>query len=489
MRRAVAVRGATPVAVRGRGRARRAVAVACGASMDLGQALGERLRGETRMNLPPGRVGAFGVRETLEYLRDPNAFVATRVAKYGPVFKTGFFFKPAVVFGSRDAVSEFKSFESALPADEALPETFRELHTAYGALRQSGREHKATRANFSKVLGRAALASYAPVVAEDVRAFVEEKAKEKTMRAGDIKRFALELLFELFIGHVPDERYIQAMYAYNAGLLSLGKFSAEYKKGKQALEELLAYIEAHYRDIKASGALESDPKYFFLKQYSEAVDENGARFPDDRIATTAVLMVWGSYIEAAALMGHALVLLGDAKNAHALAEVRSEYKATNGGSGIRSLEDVTSAKYTEAVAKESLRVTPQTAGGLRVNPTNRKLAGYDIPAGYTLTADPRIPFKDEALFPDVDAFKPERFISGSVESQRNVVTGDTYFPGGMGQHQCPGISLAVVMTQIFLAEFSAAIDSWTPTSTPTYVQIPIVILADDCAFNLEPAAA
>jgi cytochrome P450 len=123
-----------------------------------------------------------------------------------------------------------------------------------------------------------------------------------------------------------------------------------------------------------------------------------------------------------------------------------------------------------------------------VNPTNRKLAGYDIPAGYTLTADPRIPFKDEALFPDVDAFKPERFISGSPESQRNVVTGDTYFPGGMGQHQCPGISLAVVMTQIFLAEFSAAIDSWTPTSTPTYVQIPIVILADECTLQLSRAS-
>ena len=34
---------------------------------------------------------AFGVRETLEYLMDSNAFVEKRVAKYGPVFKTAFF--------------------------------------------------------------------------------------------------------------------------------------------------------------------------------------------------------------------------------------------------------------------------------------------------------------------------------------------------------------------------------------------------------------
>ena len=78
--------------------------------------------------MPPGRVGLFGVRETLEYLMDSNAFVETRVKKYGPIFKTAFFFKPTIAFGSKEAVDEFKSFEASLPADEALPETFREPH-------------------------------------------------------------------------------------------------------------------------------------------------------------------------------------------------------------------------------------------------------------------------------------------------------------------------------------------------------------------------
>ena len=49
-------------------------------------------------------------------------------------------------------MDEFKSFEASLPADEALPETFRELHTEYGALKQSAPEaQKATRKNFSSV--------------------------------------------------------------------------------------------------------------------------------------------------------------------------------------------------------------------------------------------------------------------------------------------------------------------------------------------------
>ena len=49
---------------------------------------------------------------------------------------------------------------------------------------------------------------------------------------------------------------------------------------------------------------------------------NGELFPDDRIATTCVLMVWGAYIEAAASMGHTAWLL--LRNPEAAAKVRGE---------------------------------------------------------------------------------------------------------------------------------------------------------------------
>jgi len=62
-------------------------------ALDLGQTLGAIKRREALLNLPPGKVGLFGARETFEYLADPNAFIKKRVAKYGPVFKTGYFFQ------------------------------------------------------------------------------------------------------------------------------------------------------------------------------------------------------------------------------------------------------------------------------------------------------------------------------------------------------------------------------------------------------------
>ena len=558
----VSLRAHVRARIRGRDRVVSAVAPRAALdldALDLGQTLGAIKRKEALLNLPPGKVGLFGARETFEYLADPNAFIKKRVAKYGPVFKTGFFFKPAIVFGSREAVEAFREFEASLPADAALPETFRELHTAYGALRQSGAEHEATRANFGRVLGRAALERYAPILARQTRDFVlgevlvgkcgnsggflTEQQKRTLQREGritvsedgvvtriasdeenqtsspklqpgyDLRQFCLRSLFELFLGVTPPEALMNEMYAYNEGLLALGKLSPEFEEGQKALKTLLEYVEKHYRTIRAQGKLESDERFFFLRQYSTATDENGDLFPDDRVATTAVLMIWGAYIEAAANMGHCLWTL--MRHPEALAETKKETRRAFTSADVKSADQrafslgrcFETLTYCEAVVKETLRVVPQTAGGLRVNPTLRKFLEYDVPAGYVLTADPRVAFLDQENFSEPETFAPERFLATSDERRiawegsrdANVKVRDyggasdpdAYFPGGVGQHKCPGISLSTLMTQIFLVYVSSAFDGWAPDESdegsfdPEYVQIPIVIIDDKYRLSLE----
>ena len=551
----VSLRAHVRARIRGRDRVVSAVAPRAALdldALDLGQTLGAIKRKEALLNLPPGKVGLFGARETFEYLADPNAFIKKRVAKYGPVFKTGFFFKPAIVFGSREAVEAFREFEASLPADAALPETFRELHTAYGALRQSGAEHEATRANFGRVLGRAALERYAPVLARQTRDFVlgevlegkcgnsggflteqqkrtltregrittsedgvvtriasDETATPKLQPGYDLRQFCLRSLFELFLGVTPPEALMNEMYAYNEGLLALGKLSPEFEEGQKALKTLLEYVEKHYRTIRAQGKLESDERFFFLRQYSTATDENGEPFPDDRVATTAVLMIWGAYIEAAANMGHVLWTL--MRHPEALAETRKETRGAFKSADVKTADPSAFSlgrcfeklTYCEAVVKETLRVVPQTAGGLRVNPTTRKFLEYDVPAGYVLTADPRVAFLDPENFPEPETFAPERFLAKGDERRiawetRNAKVPDSrasdpdaYFPGGVGQHKCPGISLSTLMTQIFLVYATSAFDGWAPDESdegsfdPEYVQIPIVIIDDKYRLSLE----
>lgn len=330
----------------------------------------------------------------------------------------------------------------------------------------------------------------------------------------DLRQFCLRSLFELFLGVTPPEALMNEMYAYNEGLLALGKLSPEFEEGQKALKTLLEYVEKHYRTIRAQGKLESDERFFFLRQYSTATDENGDLFPDDRVATTAVLMIWGAYIEAAANMGHCLWTL--MRHPEALAETKKETRRAFTSADVKSADPSAFSlgrcfkelTYCEAVVKETLRVVPQTAGGLRVNPTTRKFLEYDVPAGYVLTADPRVAFLDAENFPEPETFAPERFLATSDERRiaweanvnvnANVTRRDSrasdpdaYFPGGVGQHKCPGISLSTLMTQIFLVYATSAFDGWAPDESdegsfdPEYVQIPIVIIDDKYRLSLE----
>ena len=412
---------------------------------------------------------------------------------YGPVFKTAFFFKPAVVFGSPEAIREFKEFEGDLPADAALPETFRELHTEYGALRMSGERHKATRANFGKVLGRSALTHYTPILAKLTRDFVKGELLEKgTLQPGyDCRQFCLKALFQLFLGTVPPQDIMEKMYSYNEGLLALGKLSPEFTEGQKALEDLQEFCLKHFRSVRAQGKLDN-PEYFFLKQYSQATDENGDLFTDERVAVTTILMIWGAFIEAAASMGHTtwLLMRNPEKAKKVRAECRSSFSREELESGKLTLDDVyTKLTFTECAIKEALRVMPQTAGGLRVNPETRTLAGYTIPSGYVLTADPRIAFLNPDFFPDPEDYRPERFLP----AENPAIAPDNFFPGGMGQHKCPGISLSNLMVSIYLVYLNSCFDKWEPdmsaeemdSEDPQYIQVPIVIIDDRYQLKLE----
>ena len=97
-------------------------------------------------------------------------------------------------------------------------------------------------------------------------------------------------------------------------MLSLGEFDSSFKKGKSALEYLTQYVLTYFREVKADEKKLNAQEHFFFKQYTEATDEFGKKFTDERIATTVVLMIWDAYIEAAALISQSVFLLGQKAN-------------------------------------------------------------------------------------------------------------------------------------------------------------------------------
>jgi cytochrome P450 len=151
------------------------------------------------------------------------------------------------------------------------------------------------------------------------------------------------------------------------------------------------------------------------------------------------------------------------------------------------------------VVRESLRLNPPAGGGFRIASDDVAIAGFHIPAGTVITADPRIGNRMPSLYPEPAVFEPERWIKRQDNRSRCPLAGSAallpraaWFPGGIGTHQCPGIPLAELCGRIFLVRWMQAIQAWrqpegSPGSIP-YTLVPIKIPTDAYRLLVEPAA-
>ncbi|OMO72247.1 Cytochrome P450 [Corchorus capsularis] len=95
-----------------------------------------------------------------------------------------------------------------------------------------------------------------------------------------------------------------------------------------------------------------------------------------------------------------------------------------------------------------------------------KIMGYDIPAGTVVLTNAWAIGRDPAIWgePDPDEFRPERFLNSPIDFK-----GNEYFqaiPFGAGRRSCPGLSFAMVMSEIVLANLVYMFD-WSLPSGAT----------------------
>ncbi|CAE7228746.1 putative cytochrome P450 120 [Symbiodinium microadriaticum] len=184
------------------------------------------------------------------------------------------------------------------------------------------------------------------------------------------------------------------------------------------------------------------------------------------------LEVWGAYVELASLLANAIYLTSSAS------EVREKAYGEASAKPAVTQSDLKELSYLQAILDETLRVKPPSGGGFRLAEEDIEIAGYRIPKGYVVSADPRITNMDPALHANPQSFDPDRFAERPAQS----LPKGTWFPGGIGLHGCPGIPLAMIISKAFLADFVQRFSSWRPTrgskGKEGWVNIPIRILGD-----------
>eukprot|EP00638_Chattonella_subsalsa_P000721 CAMPEP_0117758158 /NCGR_PEP_ID=MMETSP0947-20121206/15202_1 /TAXON_ID=44440 /ORGANISM="Chattonella subsalsa, Strain CCMP2191" /LENGTH=519 /DNA_ID=CAMNT_0005578273 /DNA_START=33 /DNA_END=1592 /DNA_ORIENTATION=+ len=448
---------------------------------------------------PPGKKDGplRNLKETISYLGDPESFIQSRVEEFGPIFSTYLFFKKTVIVGGQDGVAEFiKKERNEGVHESALPEIFKELHTEYGALNMNGAKHDEVREFFKQIFGQKAIDAFIPEIEATVDSFIsslkERPPEDEIFIVPELRSLNLNLFATIFSGSALSKEEQQLFDEYNSGLLALGRFDKSYKKGKTALEKLVEVMKVRYQNYKREK---------FNNSCLEKLEQTG--WSDERAATVLVLFIWGAYIESASLMCHSNIFV------NFWSDVQANVLKEAAAAGVLSSDAATSLpkkwtemSYTRGVMRETLRLNPPAGGGFRSSGNDFELAGFRIPAGTVVTCDPRIGNADPDLFISPAEFAPERWTStipgeGNASQCPLKATAQklgvgSWFPGGIGSHQCPGISLAEITSSIFLVKYLESFESWEEsgsgldemTGKPKEVLIPIKIPVDEYAVFL-----
>lgn len=447
--------------------------------------------------LPPHRSpGPFrGIRESISNLTDGKRFARKRAEELGDVFLTNVFFKPTVIIGGKEAISEFVSGTElkSKVIHAALPDTFKELHTKWGTLNLDSTDtlHKEARSLFSEIFSRDALESYLPVIEESLEVYVqsiveriETNPQEEIQIVQELKELCLQIFSKVFSGAELTKEQVQMFDDYNSALLALPFEKKKIEKGRDALKTLKSEMLSRYKNFQAGNA---DPALaFYSKRVQDAFGYN-----EDRVCTATVLFIWGAYIECAALMTNALTIIKN-ENPDYIEIISGEYQTQhNSGLSLSDLNFWSNMHQTLGVLRESLRLIPPAGGATRYSDEDFEFRGFRIPAGTAVMMDPRVGNTDPKLFVEPDEFLPLRWVpsdsSTSSSSGGCPLKGTalklgfgSWFPGGFGAHQCPGIPLAELTSKIFLGKVATAFDSWSFDKVK-YVEVPIKIPTDDFA--------
>lgn len=122
------------------------------------------------------------------------------------------------------------------------------------------------------------------------------------------------------------------------------------------------------------------------------------------------------------------------------------------GDASPSLDRAGDVPYLDAVVKESMRVLPPVPMQFRVSEAASEIAGQDMPKGTRVVLNTYLTNRAPDLYPDGDAFRPERWSAISPTAFEFPVF-------GAGPHICPGfwfdstavkIALAAILTRFRL---------------------------------------
>ena len=176
-----------------------------------------------------------------------------------------------------------------------------------------------------------------------------------------------------------------------------------------------------YEEIaRRRDAPDLDERTDVLSLLLRARDEDGAPMTDGELRDELMTMLVAGHETTATGLAFAFDLL--LRDPAALARLREQLAGDDDA-------------YLDAVVTETLRLRPIIDANQRRLTRPRVVAGWELPAGISVYPAIAVVHRRADLYPEPDAFRPERFLDGRAESY-------AWLPFGGGIRRCIGAALA-----------------------------------------------
>ena len=412
---------------------------------------GKRSKAQVR---PPGPSGTLIMGVMREFNRDSLGFIERAQREYGDIVWMRFLYVPALFLYHPNEIeyvltTNAKNFIKSM----SLRSNFFQRLVGNGLLTSHGDKWKRQRRLISPAFHRERIAGYAGTMVDySKRLTANWRAGETRDMHREMMRLTLEIvvrcLFSADVSHDVDE--------VGATLGELVKPFAAQATLKWILNNRLPtpyHIHFHrlakkiddvvYRIIAerhASGTDTGD----LLSTLLAARDEDGSQMSDRQLRDEVMTLFLAGHETTALTLAWSWYLL--AKHPDIEQKFHAELDEVLGNRNP-TFADLPQLKYTEKIARESMRLYPPAYGLGREAIDDCEIGGYRVPAGTQVFMFQWVTQRDERFYDEPADFRPERW----TEEFDARLPKYAYFPFGGGPRACIGASFAMMEIILVLA--------------------------------------
>lgn len=420
---------------------------------------------------PPGPKGAPLMGVMRDFNRDQLGFIERMREEFGDVVWMRFLYVPAIFLYHPDQVeyvlvTNSRNFIKSM----SLRSNFFQRLVGRGLLTSEGEEWRRARRLSQPAFHRERVASYGQVMVDYAERLI---AKWQHGEALDIHPDMMRLTLEIVVQCLFSADVSTDVDEVGATLKELVKpFAAQATVGWILNNRLPTptHLRFHrlarkiddvvYRIIserRASGEDKGD----LLSMLLTARDEDGSQMTDRQLRDEVMTLFLAGHETTALTLAWTWYLLGtnpDAeKKFHAeLDEVLGDRPPT--------VADLPQLKFTEQIAKESMRLYPPAFGLGREAIDDCEIAGYPVPKGTQVFLFQWATQRDPRFYEAPNEFRPQRWTEEFIERLPKYA----YFPFGGGPRVCIGASFAMMEVILCLAtigrSFQLEVDQDHPVS-------------------------